>query len=194
MIEGEKQRLRERMRILAAENSRGEAPLSLSSLFRFPLLSGSSSVLLYAPIAGEPDPTSVMEFPAIRSFLFPRISGDDLKIYRWTPHSLWIAGPFGIREPDPENWESASPEEIDLALIPGLAFDPMGGRLGRGKGFYDRLLGNPAFRGIKVGLAWEWQLVDEVPGEAHDIRMDIVIAGKKIHDPGSMLDKPGERG
>jgi 5-formyltetrahydrofolate cyclo-ligase len=117
-----------------------------------------------------------------------------LKIYRWTPHSLWIAGPFGIREPDPENWESASPEEIDLALIPGLAFDPMGGRLGRGKGFYDRLLGNPAFRGIKVGLAWEWQLVDEVPGAAHDIRMDIVIAGENIHDPGSMLDKPGERG
>jgi len=128
------------------------------------------------------------------SFLFPKIEGERLTIYRMSSGSLWTTGPYGIREPDPGSWRKASPEEVDLAVIPGLAFDAAGGRLGRGKGYYDRLLGDPAFRGIKVGLAWEWQIVGEVPATAHDIRMDLVLAGEKILPMGSMLDKPGESG
>jgi 5-formyltetrahydrofolate cyclo-ligase len=193
MIESEKQRLRERMRKL------GEAPpegkmLCLQHLLGIDLWKRSSSILLYAPLFGEPDPTPLIDKTGRRSFFFPKVSGNSLEIYRMTSRSNWIRGAFGIREPDPESWEKSSPEEIDLAVIPGLAFDSGGGRLGRGMGYYDRLLGNPAFRGIKLGIAWEWQIVEKVPSEAHDIRMDLILAGEKMIDPGSMLDKPEERG
>jgi len=111
-----------------------------------------------------------------------------------SPKSLWISGSYGIREPDPGSWDRASLSEVDLALIPGLAFDSKGGRLGRGKGFYDRLLGHPEFRGIKVGLAWDWQIVAEVPCDSDDIPMDFVVTPGKILQAGSTLDKLGERG
>jgi 5-formyltetrahydrofolate cyclo-ligase len=194
MIDGEKQRLRDRMRKLAAGPTPAEKSHSVEVLCRLALWDRSSSILLYTPIAGEPDPLPLMQMPGNRSFLFPKITGDRLEVYRHSAGSLWTVGPFGIREPDPESWEAASPAEVDLALVPGLAFDPKGGRLGRGKGFYDRLLGDPGFRGIKIGFAWEWQIIGEVPGMAHDIRMDFVLAGEKIYDPGSRLDKPEERG
>ncbi len=201
MIEAEKQRLRERMRKLALEGTPGNASLFFERLRELDPWKNSTSILLYSSIGSEPDPSSLMMAATGRSFLFPRIEGDHLEIYRMTSESSWIVGPFGIREPNPESWESASPKEIDLALVPGLAFDPAGGRLGRGKGFYDRLLGHPEFQGIKVGLAWDWQLLPSIPCEEHDIRMDFVIAEKMIHQgsplispqEGSMLDKPKER-
>jgi len=79
-------------------------------------------------------------------------------------------------------------------LVPGLAFDLLGGRLGRGRGFYDRLLREGLFHGIKVGYAWDWQLVDKVPCEQHDIRMDYIVTERKLLQVGSGLDKPAERG
>ena len=65
-------------------------------------------------------------------------------------------------------------DEIDVAVIPGLAFDRKGGRLGRGKGYYDRLLSKlPDCR--KLGMCFDFQMVDAVPAEAHDIKMDDII-------------------
>jgi len=153
----------------------------------------SSSVLLFSPIEWEPDPMKLISTAPEYSFFFPRIAGDHLEIYRINPRSCWITGSYGIREPDPGSWDRAGLSEVDLALIPGLAFDPKGGRLGRGKGFYDRLLGNPEFRGIKAGLAWDWQIVAEVPCDSDDIPMDFVVTPGKIHQTGSTLDKLRER-
>lgn len=101
---------------------------------------------------------------------------------------------FGIREPDPEQWPAADIQTIDLALIPGLAFDRSGNRLGRGKGFYDRLLGSPGFRALKIGIVTERFLLPEIPVEAHDIRMDLVLTESSLHCPEtSGLDNGGER-
>ena len=65
-------------------------------------------------------------------------------------------------------------DEIDLAVIPGVAFDRYGHRLGRGKGYYDRLL--PQIPAPKVGICFPFQLIEEVPAEAFDFRMDTIIA------------------
>ena len=65
-------------------------------------------------------------------------------------------------------------ETIDLAVIPGVAFDRYGHRLGRGKGYYDRLL--PQIPASKVGICFPFQLIEEVPAEAFDFRMDTIIA------------------
>ena len=69
-------------------------------------------------------------------------------------------------------------DRFDLILVPGLAFDKSGARLGRGRGFYDRFLAG--ITGFRVGVCFDWQLVESVPVEAHDIRMDAVVTPSQI--------------
>lgn len=93
-----------------------------------------------------------------------------------TLESQVVAGAFGIREPLP-TLPAVSPAERCapgvLWLVPGVAFDPRGNRLGRGQGHYDRLLGGT--RGVRVGVAWDWQLLEEVPHSPHDMPMDWIV-------------------
>lgn len=88
-----------------------------------------------------------------------------------------VAGVWGIREPDPRVCAAVEPRDLDFVLVPGVAFDRRGGRIGYGKGYYDRLLeecrnggGNPH----RVAGAFETQLVDHVPMEHHDVPIEIV--------------------
>ena len=182
------------MRELAAEHSGDSASDTLRILLGLDALQQAGSLLLFCPLHGEPDPLPLMTELPRQTFVFPRIDGSHLGLFIHTPGCIWVPGPFGLKEPDPLTWERTGPETLDLAILPGLAFDARGGRLGRGKGYYDRLLGHPDFQGVKVGLCWDWQLVGDVPEEAHDIRMDLVVAGGKLHDPASLLDNPVERG
>lgn len=87
-------------------------------------------------------------------------------------------GRFGIFEPPPT---SPRPENnvLDLIIIPGLAFDFYGGRLGRGKGYYDRLLAQ--YRGIKCGVAYTCQLVAEIPMDTQDVKMDWLVTPLGIY-------------
>jgi len=110
-----------------------------------------------------------------KRFFFPYIEKNELLLYEWSSQQSWTTGLYGLQEPDPNTWSRGSIEEIDVALIPGLAFDDRGGRLGRGGGFYDRLLGNPNWRGCKIGVAWPWQVVSNVPREPHDVMMDALL-------------------
>lgn len=83
-------------------------------------------------------------------------------------------GAYGVWEPSGDFRNALKPSLIDLVIVPGLAFDYDGGRLGRGAGYYDRFL-RLAGRSRKVGLAFREQILDRIPLEAHDIRMDEVI-------------------
>ncbi len=85
-------------------------------------------------------------------------------------------GYYGIREPRGESLES-----LDLMLIPGLAFTLCGIRLGYGGGFYDRYLASASRQAVKVGVAFDGQIVQELPTEFHDIRMDHLVTDRRIH-------------
>ena len=172
-----KQLLRMQMRALFRENQEYDSEAHQNAILSLPEWNATTTILLYSPLLKEPDPRPLMSHYGNKRFYFPRINGEFLEIYRHTMEGQWIAGPFGLREPDPLNWERTSLDEIDLALIPGLAFDEELVRLGRGGGFYDRMLGDSNFRGMKIGLCWQWQLIPFVPREAHDITMDRVITG-----------------
>ena len=87
-------------------------------------------------------------------------------------------GKFGILEPRPEAIRPAAPDQIGAVLVPGLAFDETGNRLGRGMGYFDRLLQEA--RGTRVALAFDFQLLGEVPAEAHDARMDFVVTETRV--------------
>jgi len=94
-----------------------------------------------------------------------------------------VPGAFGVREPRPTcgvvdvTW-------LDFVLVPGIAFDTRGGRLGRGRGFYDRLLASAV--GVTCGVGMDDQLVPEVPVEAHDIRLNLVVVPGGLFGPRAM--------
>jgi 5-formyltetrahydrofolate cyclo-ligase len=87
-------------------------------------------------------------------------------------------GKFGILEPTPEAIRPSTSGQISAALVPGLAFDETGNRLGRGLGYFDRLLRQTS--GVKIALAFDFQLLDEVPVEAHDLRMDFIVTETRV--------------
>ena len=179
-ILNDKQRLRRQMRDLMRSHSCQDSAAHRQLLLALPEWEKAENILLYHPLPGEIDLLLLLKEKSTRRFLFPRIEGDELALYYYPLDERdWIAHPHGFLEPDPGSWEKASPSSVDLAIIPGLAFDSTGGRLGRGKGYYDRLLSHPGFRGVKIGICWPYQLLGSLPLEVHDIRMDSVIAGEK---------------
>jgi 5-formyltetrahydrofolate cyclo-ligase len=88
------------------------------------------------------------------------------------------AGKFGILEPTPMAIRPVASAEIDVTLVPGLAFDETGNRLGRGLGYFDRLLRQTG--GVKIALAFDFQVLDEVPAEVHDFCMDFIVTETRV--------------
>lgn len=80
-----------------------------------------------------------------------------------------------LREPDPETSLPVALEEIDLLLVPGVAFTRSGRRLGRGGGFYDRLLADPELCAVSFGICFALQVVDNLPTEPHDRPVDRIV-------------------
>jgi len=89
-----------------------------------------------------------------------------------------ITGHYGIREPDIRH--EIAPSSIRLLLIPGVAFDPDGNRIGHGKGYYDSILSRIAPAAIKVGLCYDWQIAPSIPAEPHDIPVDFLLTDRRI--------------
>ena len=85
-------------------------------------------------------------------------------------------GPYKILQP--KNHRIIDARQLEAAILPGVAFDKKGVRLGYGKGVYDKLLAN--FRGLKIGLAYDFQVVDRLPREKHDLVMDIIVSEKRM--------------
>lgn len=89
-------------------------------------------------------------------------------------------GTFGVREPDRRIAVKVNPEDIDLIIIPGVGFDARGYRIGFGAGYYDRFLKKISPHCHKVALAFEFQVLEKLPEEEHDIPVDIIITEKRI--------------
>jgi 5-formyltetrahydrofolate cyclo-ligase len=149
------------------------------------------TIFSYHPLKDEVNLLPLLEEQRTKEWIFPRINGESLSLHRWTPDAPWLKGSFDIHEPDPAHWAEVDIETIDLVLIPGIAFDRSGGRLGRGKGFYDRLLSSQGFRAIKIGIVSELCLFQKIPTESHDIRMDLVITESGIYYPSSSPEVSG---
>jgi 5-formyltetrahydrofolate cyclo-ligase len=94
-------------------------------------------------------------------------------------------GMWGILEPPKQRWDEVgkeiAPEQLDCIMVPGVAFDRNGGRLGNGAGYYDRLLRNVRADAVLIGVCFESQLVEQVAMESHDVPMDIVITEKALY-------------
>jgi 5-formyltetrahydrofolate cyclo-ligase len=90
-------------------------------------------------------------------------------------------GSYNILEPSIEKIRETKIQAIDLIIVPGVAFDEHGGRLGHGKGYYDRLLSESKDI-FKIGLCFEFQIFDNIPMDEHDVYMDLIVTEKRIID------------
>ena len=114
---------------------------------------------------------------------FPRVCGPGELALHWSELEDLQPGYCGLLEPT-AGMAGADPEAIDVVLVPGVAFDLHGHRLGMGGGFYDRLLANLPPEVMKIGLAFDEQIVEAVPREQHDVVLDAVITPRRILRPG----------
>ena len=103
---------------------------------------------------------------------YPRVAGDDLEFIEVHTTDELVPGAFGVAEP--VSGEMISVAELDLIVVPGVAFDLRGHRLGYGRGFYDRQLAERSVATVAVGLCFEMQLCDLLPSENHDQALDYV--------------------
>ena len=148
-------------------------------IVELPAWRGSSRVLLFAPLPAEPDLDLLWGGGALigKRCAYPRVEGAALRLYYVQGLEELEPTRWGLREPPPRAAREAALADCDLVLVPGLAFDAAGGRLGRGGGFYDRLLAtrDPA-RTRLVGVGFACQPVGDVlPLAAHDVRLDEIV-------------------
>lgn len=146
---------------------------TLAALEAHPAFRAAHTVLLYHSL---PDEVHTHDFIARwsgkKQVLLPVVTGDDLVLRKYTAPEDLAQGAYGIEEPTGELFTDY--EAIDFIAVPGVAFDRKGNRLGRGKGYYDRLLPRiPS--AFKAGICFPFQMVEEVPSEPFDIRMDEII-------------------
>ena len=173
--------LRARLRAeLQAHSSASAASASAALCVRVrasPLWQTARAVLLFFPLPSEPDISLLLDdaLASGKLLALPRFSAPTNAYEAVQVRDLareLVTGPFGVREPTAD-CPLAPMNRLDLALVPGLGFDARGHRLGRGKGHYDHLLAG--FTGMKIGVAFDFQIVTEVPAEPHDIVLDAVV-------------------
>jgi 5-formyltetrahydrofolate cyclo-ligase len=150
------------------------------------------SILFYAPLADEPDIWQLVRdsIAAGKSVALPRFAVEQNRYVACHINDISRdvrTGQFGIREPQ-EFCSTISVNRLDLVLVPGVAFDLNGHRLGRGKGFYDQLL--EAIGGPTCGVAFDEQIVEAVPVESHDVHLSCILTPtrwKFIEGPRTVL-------
>ncbi len=135
------------------------------------------SVMFYHPLPGEPDIRPLIEraLGAGKTVTLPRFDAGSQTYRPVVVRSLerdLREGKFGVMEPV-ESCVEIGMGAIDQILVPGVAFDDAGRRLGRGVGYYDRILEGVV--GDRVGIAFDWQMTERVPEESHDVRMDRIV-------------------
>lgn len=144
----------------------------------WPLYKKAACIMVYLNMPDEPQTDAIINAalacgktvcvpllgPKYGEMTAARISGlDDL-----------VTGRLGLKMPDPVKAQVVAPETIDIVLVPGVAFDLKGNRVGMGAGYYDRYLAMTQCP--RIGLAWSFQICGSVPAENHDVRMDYLLS------------------
>ncbi len=171
-----RQTIAQRKQAIRPEEKEQLSLLALSKLERLPEFEKAETVLLYHALPDELQTAAfIQKWENRKRLLLPVVAGEELLIKPYRKDKT-VTGPFGIIEPEGE--PVTRMETIDLAIIPGVAFSPKGTRMGRGKGYYDRLL--EKLTCPRIGICYELQVSEEVPAEPHDKPMDIIVTPERI--------------
>lgn len=174
-MQAKKQQLRKvvraRIKALDAHEKARRATALLRAVWDYAPFKQAQNVLLFWSLPDEIDTVPLIEHAhaAGKNVFLPVVVGDELVVKPYNPLTMQV-GAFGILEPQ---GEAVLPAQMDLIVVPGVAFDAQNNRMGRGKGFYDRLLAGLAVP--TVGVAYAEQLYLAIPTQPHDIPLNHVI-------------------
>ena len=178
-----RRRLRQKVTLLTQQQRCEHAAELLKMVLEQAAWRNARRILLYFPRPDEPDIRLIesasreagktVAFPRYR----PRTDDYDAAVIAAANEDAQ-PGKFGILEPLPR-CPALPLNQLDLVLVPGVGFDLLGRRLGRGRGFYDRLLAQVT--GVKCGVAFDEQMVEEIPVEAHDVFLDCILTPTRWH-------------
>lgn len=133
----------------------------------------ASTIFIYNSM---PDEVGTKEFvqrwSGEKDFYFPAVVNDKLVFRNITTDTLYTKSKIGVDEPSGTDFTDY--KKLDMVIVPGVAFDRKGNRLGRGKGYYDRFLSQ--IKAPKVGVCFDFQLYDQIPVSDFDIKMDIIVS------------------
>ncbi|MBU1077748.1 MAG: 5-formyltetrahydrofolate cyclo-ligase [Spirochaetes bacterium] len=173
----ERQKIKEILRHLDPAEKIKKDEIIFEKIIGSPQFKETRSLFTYVSRRDEVNTTHIIEHTLNRdkAVFIPRVDTDQKKIFVHQIFSLQELqkGAFSIMEPV---GEESDKKEFDLILVPGLAFDSNGNRLGRGGGYFDRFL--KEIRGFTIGICYQEQLVKKIPLDEHDIRMDHIITDR----------------
>lgn len=175
-----------RVRAMSAERRKSESERLCALLRVHPFFQAARSILFFASLPAEPDLWPLLS-ETLAGNKMVALPCFDPGNESYQPRQVTdlrveiLSGKFGIREPA-DSCVAIPTNELDLVLVPGVTFGKDGHRLGRGKGYYDRLLQN--FTGRKIGVAFDEQIVEAVPSAENDVRMDLILTPTRCVDPG----------
>lgn len=179
--------MRRRLRSLGTEDAKGWSGQVCSRIAGTSFFARAETLMVYLPIPGEVDITglALRAFQEGKTVCVPRVdwrAGHMMAVEIRSLDDEFVEEKRGVKEP--AGGRSVCSEEIDLVLVPGLAFDAVGRRLGRGGGFYDRFLADPLLRrgGLTTtcGVAFDFQVIEQVPTLGHDMRVDAVVTERRL--------------
>lgn len=153
----------------------------LAKLFKRPEIKNAKEIFTYISHKGEVSTDSVLQkFIGNKKIIVPKMENGGICLYELKEATKFKKGQFGIREP-----EICLPKKelgkIEVAIVPAVAFDECGHRIGYGGGHFDRLLGK--LNCAKIGLAYEFQIIDKVPVHNYDVPVDLIITEKRTIMP-----------
>ena len=158
------------------------------NLLSMPDIATAKTIGIYASMPEEADTDSIAAALLLqgKQLCYPVVAGKNLQFLsvKNLAEDLSSGGPFGIREPNPLSCQTADPKKIDVFIIPGLAFDIFGDRVGFGAGYYDRYLSGARPDARVIALAYDFQIVHTVPAGEHDIAAERIVSENIIYHPG----------
>ena len=178
MIDEEKKRIRREIRglknAISLEEKMSRSIVILENVEQLPEFITAKTVMLYWAMADEVQTSDfVIKWAESKRVILPCVNGSDLDLRVFRGVEDLVEGEnFGIPEPSGKLFTAY--EEIDLILVPGVAFDMENNRMGRGKAYYDKLLSS--LKAYKLGVCFDFQFLESVPTDEHDIKMDRIIS------------------
>jgi len=165
---------------LSAKAILDKSALIQNALLLLPEFVAARTVALYSPVRSEVRTEQVFAAgqQAGKQILYPRTCGMTLEFVPVADPAVMAVRRYGIREPDGGCVFPLA--EIDLVILPGVAYDRSGVRLGYGKGCYDRLFADDDTRPVLLGIGYDFQLVEKLPVESHDVLLDMVLTEKRL--------------
>lgn len=172
--------MKQRRRSLTAQEIAQKSSAITALFTSLPIYQSAACIMTYLSAFREPDTAALIAAcqAAQKKIVVPVTHMDTRQLtlsYLRTPADV-IKGAYGISEP--MHIVPASESEIDIIIIPGLAFDQSGSRLGFGEGYYDRLLQHT--HAYKIGFCYDFQLIEHIPVQRHDIPVDMIITETQV--------------